>query len=74
LRSGEALGLARRIGERELQRMTLALPGALDSLVEIIAAENARFPDAVRPFLGREMRLIKTIQHLVVPEMIARVS
>jgi serine/threonine-protein kinase HipA len=74
LRAGEALGLARRICERELNRLTLALPSALDGLARDIAIENAQFPESVRPFLAGEIRLIDTIRHVVVPEMLGRVA
>jgi serine/threonine-protein kinase HipA len=74
LRAGEALGLARRICERELDRLVLALPSALDRLARDIAIENARYPESVRPFLAGEVRLIDTTRHLVVPEMLKRVA
>jgi serine/threonine-protein kinase HipA len=74
LRAGEGLGLARRICERELDRLTLALPSALDRLARDIAIGNAHYPESVRPFLAGEIRLIDTIRHLVVPEMLKRVA
>jgi serine/threonine-protein kinase HipA len=74
LRAGEALGLARRICERELNRLVLALPSALDRLARDIAIENAQYSESVRPFLAGEIRLIDTIRHLVVPEMVRRVA
>jgi serine/threonine-protein kinase HipA len=74
LRAGEALGLPRRICERELDRITRALPSAFAELAAAIEARNTQYPDSVRPFLGGEIRLIRTIQHLVVPDMIARVA
>lgn len=74
LRAGEALGLPRRIGERELDRLVAALPGALDALVQGVAAENEHAPPEVRPFLASEMRVLRTIQHLMVPEMLARAA
>jgi hypothetical protein len=74
LRAGEVLGLARRICERELDRLALALPSALDDLAQTIAIENAHYPESVRPFLAGEIRLIDTIRHLVVPEMLRSVA
>jgi serine/threonine-protein kinase HipA len=74
LQAGEALGLPPRIGERELDRVGAALPGALDALVQGIAAENEHAPPEVRLFLAGEMRVLRTIQRLVVPEMLARVA
>jgi len=74
LLAGEALGLTRRICERELDRLAHALPGALDELAAAIATENAQYPDPVRVFLAGEIRLIRTLQHIIVPEMLERVA
>jgi HipA-like protein len=74
LRAGEALGLPRRICERELDRLTRALPSAFGELEATITTQNAQYPDSVRPFLGSEIRLIHTIRHRVIPDMIARVA
>jgi serine/threonine-protein kinase HipA len=74
LSAGEVLGLPRRLGERELDRFTRNLPDALSSLVRRIEGENADYPAPVRAFLGGERRLISTVQHLIVPDMLQRVS
>ncbi len=74
LRAGEALGLPRRICERELDRLTRTLPSAFGKLETAITTQNAQYPDYVRPFLGGEIRLIRTIRHVVIPDMIARVA
>jgi serine/threonine-protein kinase HipA len=74
LRAGETLGLTRRICERELDRLASALPGALEELATTIAAENAHYPEPVRVFLAGEVRLIRTLQHIIVPEMLERVA
>jgi serine/threonine-protein kinase HipA len=74
LRAGEVLGLPRRVGERELDRMASALPVALDKLVQAIQSENAALPRPARRFLAGEIRLIRTIQHVVAPEMLGRVA
>jgi serine/threonine-protein kinase HipA len=74
LQAGEALGLPRGICERELERLTRTLPSAFGELEAAIETRNAQYPDSVRRFLGGEIRLIQTIRHLVVPDMIARVA
>jgi serine/threonine-protein kinase HipA len=74
LQAGEALGVSRRICARELERLTRTLPGAIGELEAAIETQNAQCPDSVRPFLGGEIRLIRTIRHLVIPDMIARVA
>jgi serine/threonine-protein kinase HipA len=74
IEAGKALGLSEAIGERELNRMMVALPGALDHLIQEIGDENSQLPRAATPFLAGEMRLLATLQHLVVPEMLGRLS
>lgn len=72
LESGEALGLRRSIGERELKSMMAAMPGALEELIREVSDDNSRLPQAAMQFLAGELRLLATLQHLVVPEMMAR--
>lgn len=74
LSAAEILGLTKRIGERELHRMTSALPQALADLVDEIEAEHSHHPDAIRHQLGREMRLLRTIQYVIVPDMLSRMA
>jgi serine/threonine-protein kinase HipA len=72
LESGEALGLRKSIGERELNSMMAAMPGALEELIHEVSDDNTRLPQAAMQFLAGELRLLATLQHLVVPEMMAR--
>ena len=74
LSAAQALGLTKRIGERELQRMSAALPQALAKLVQEIEEENTHYPDFIRNQLGGELRLLRTIQHLIVPDMLSRIA
>ncbi len=74
LEAGEALGLPNTIGERELNRMMAALPIALHELILEITAENTRLPTAAKPFLAGEIRLLNTLKHLVLPEMLGRLK
>lgn len=74
LKAGEVLGLTLRICERELDRMTESLPSALTGLIEVIEKQNAAYPALVRVFLGGELRVVRAIKHIVVAEMLARVS
>lgn len=73
LSAGQALGLPRRVGERELDRLTRNLPDALSALAQRIEAENTGYPEPARAFLGGEARLISTVQRLIVPDMLQRV-
>ena len=74
LRAGGALGLPLRTSERELDRMLEALPLALESLVQEIEHQNKEYPEAVRVFLGGELRVVRAIQHIVVPSMRQRLA
>ena len=44
LEAGEALGLRKTIGERELNSMMAALPGALSKFIQEVSDENTRLP------------------------------
>jgi serine/threonine-protein kinase HipA len=72
LEAGEALGLPKTVGERELKRMMAALPGALNEIIQEVSDDNTRLPQTAMRFLAGELRLLATLQHLVVPEMSAR--
>ena len=74
LTAAQRLGLTKRIGERELQRMSVALPRVLAKLVLEIETENAYYPESIHNQLGRELRLLKTIQYLIVPDMLSRIA
>jgi serine/threonine-protein kinase HipA len=74
LEAAEALGLGARIGQRELERMRLGIPKAMEELVQEIEQENAGLPAPVKPQLAGELRLIRAVQHVVVSEMVARIG
>ncbi|MBS0420008.1 MAG: HipA domain-containing protein [Proteobacteria bacterium] len=74
LRAGEVLGLPRRIGTRELDRLVRDLPLAAEKIQDRIETENADYPAAVGVFLGGERRIVATIKHLIVREMVERLA
>jgi serine/threonine-protein kinase HipA len=74
LGAGEALGLNRRISERELDQMTAALPQALEAVRTEIKMQNQNYPAAARVFLGGELRLLRAIENIVVPFMLRRMK
>lgn len=74
LSAGEVLGLPRRLGERELDRLTRDLPPALHALEQRIQRENAEYPEPARVFLGGEARLITAIRHIIVRDMLERLG
>jgi serine/threonine-protein kinase HipA len=74
LSAGEALGLPRRLGERELDRLTSSLLPAVNALERRIEHQNAGYPPPVHVFLGGERRLVSTINHIIVRDMLERLS
>lgn len=74
LQAGEVLGVPRRLAERELDRIATEMGKAVPRLVDAIGLENASHPKAAHPYLAGEMRLLRTLQHLVIPEMLGRVA
>jgi len=74
LSAGEALGLPRRPSERELDRLTKNLLPALSALEQRVERENADYAEPVQVFLGGERRLVSTIKHVVVKDMLQRLN
>lgn len=73
LAAGEALGLNRRISERELDRIAAAVPEALQAVRTEIEAQNADGAAEAKVFFAGELRLLRAIEHVVLPFMLERV-
>ena len=74
LSAGEVLGLPRRLGERDLDRLTRDLLPTLNALQQRIERENGEYPESVHVFLAGERRLVATIKHVVVRDMLQRLN
>ena len=74
LNAGEVLGLPRRIGARELDRLMRDLPPAIAALEQQIERENANLAEPVRVFLAGEARLVATLKHVVVRDVLQRLE
>jgi serine/threonine-protein kinase HipA len=72
--AGEVLGLPRRIGVRELDRLVRDLPLQAQTVEARIEKENAAHPAEVGIFLGGERRVVSAIKHLIVREMVERLA
>ena len=72
--AAEVLGLTKTIGERELDTMAESMPKALANLSAQIQAKNESLSESARVYLGGEIRLLNTIQYLVLPEMLKRLG
>lgn len=74
LEAGAVLKLPAAAAERELDRMAKALPEAVAQVIHGIEAENAQLPEGAARFLGGESRLLRAIEHIIVPDMLAQVK
>lgn len=74
LRAGEALGLPRRLGARELDRLAASVAKELPHLMDAMAAETAAIAGVGNPWSAGESRLLRTVRHVVVAEMLARLQ
>ncbi|MDO9402466.1 MAG: HipA domain-containing protein [Polaromonas sp.] len=74
IEAGEMLGLPGRLAERELGRMAAGIQEAMATVRRDIEADNHALPEAAKVFLGGEMRVLRAIEKLVLPFMLARVA
>lgn len=74
LDAGRMLGLKEATARRELDRMVLGIAPEADKLIAAIIAENAQLPDAVRPVLGGEIRVLRAIRHIIIHEMVMKLK
>lgn len=72
--AGDALGLNRRTSERELERMAGAMLAALQAVRVEIETQNADGAIEAKVFFAGEMRLLRAVEHVVLPFMLERVG
>jgi serine/threonine-protein kinase HipA len=72
LAAAAQLGVPPFVATRELDRLVQAVPAAAQDLVAAIERDNAKLPAVVRPALGGELRLLRTIQHVVIADVAER--
>ena len=72
LEAGAALGLGKATVQRELDLMVQKIEAQAATLYDAIGEENARLPAALHATLAGEMRLLRSIRHVVIPDMLAR--
>jgi serine/threonine-protein kinase HipA len=68
--AGAELGVLKSVCEQEIERLTKTMPSALARLIAALEDENGRLPVRAKNFLGGELRLARTIQHIVVAHML----
>jgi serine/threonine-protein kinase HipA len=75
LAAGRQLGLAAGTAQRELQRLRRGIAPAADLLIAEITAENMALsesspdPLATQASMAGELRLLRTIRHVVIHDM-----
>ena len=75
LDAGDKLGVPQQTGARYLDKIAKALPGALATLIQEISADNAQTADpAVRQNFGGELRLLRTMESVVLRDMLNAVA
>lgn len=74
LEAADVLGVPPAIARRELSRMVGKAAIEARRLVARMEGENDRLPQSARVHLGGEMRLVRTLEAVVVGEMAARLD
>lgn len=72
LDAGVRLGLTRSIAEREIEGLTSRLLPALDLIISEIQVVNRTIPAAGGLQQASDLRLLRTIRHIVLPDMLSR--
>lgn len=72
--AGQELGLGRAQITRELDALVTRLPAAAQALLTDIERSNASLPPATRETTGGELRLLRTIVHVVIAQMAGKLA
>src|SRR5580765_884710 len=71
---GSDRGLGRATVDREMKRMLTRIVAAVASIMSEIETENAQMAKTALPAFAAEGRLLRVIQHIIVPDMVHRIS
>lgn len=80
LSAGIQLGLAKGVAERHLEQILRRLPVEAERLLEEVKQENTEHleqavdREAIGPYIEAEMRLLRSIMHIIIPDMMGRVK
>lgn len=74
LDAGLRLGLRGDVATRELETMRRKIMAEAAALYEVIEAENAALADQAAAGVAGDMRVLRTIMHLVIAEMVERLA
>jgi serine/threonine-protein kinase HipA len=71
---GAVLGLPAQICEREIDSITTRIGPELDTIIASVEHDNAQLPTNTRQYQGGELRLLRAIRHIVVAQMLQKIS
>jgi serine/threonine-protein kinase HipA len=71
---GAVLGLPAQICEREIDSITSRISPDLDTIIASVELDNAQMPANTRQYLGGELRLLRAIRHIIVAQMLQKIS
>jgi serine/threonine-protein kinase HipA len=74
LLAGMELGIARRASAHTLDSVASALSTELTAEIREVEKQNSGLPEAARRFLAEELRLLRVMQQVIVPEMLQRIA
>jgi serine/threonine-protein kinase HipA len=74
LQAGQSLGVPASTGARILREVVTRLPAALEKEAADLAQRHATAPEAARRFTGVEAKVVRVMQHMVVPDMLKRLA
>lgn len=74
LQAGKILGLEENTVERELDRLQNNIISSANSLLTEIERDNQKLAVSAKQYLAGELRLLRAITSIVIPEMVAQVA
>lgn len=72
--AARALGVPYKSAQRIVREILTRLPAALDREARALEKRHQGAPEAARRFLGIEAKLVRVMQKIVVPDMLARLT
>lgn len=72
--AGAILGLTAQISHREIDAIASRIGPELDAIIASVEHENAQMPANTRQYHGGELRLLRSIRHVIVAQMLQRIA
>lgn len=74
MKAADEMRIPAAVALRELDGMRMAIQPKMDSIIEKIQKENEALPEQAQRYLGGELKLLRTIRHVVIDEMVGRLG